>query len=265
MAVAAEDPDKEPHGLLMPQPALAPGFLACLVLFAFYELGLLFQEPGGGRNLAELTLSRTLFFLGPLERYARWTLLAVAGGLAYASFRRRGGELRASLVRTLGEGFFAGVLLGPFLMVLLGIFDAWPGALEVDPMPQAPRLATTMRLFGAAAWEELVFRLGCHSILFLVITRTGQFFGLARPIALWVGDLCGLVGSSVVFAMAHQPDFQRWIGLAEATPSPAFLWRLVAGLLLAGLYRWRGLGVAAWAHGLFNLGLTLGAGPGVFR
>ena len=42
-------------------------------------------------------------------------------------------------------------------------------------------------------------------------------------------------------------------------------WRLLAGILLAGLFRWRGLGVCAWAHGLFNLGLVLGAGPGVFQ
>lgn len=251
--------------LLLPQPALAPGFLACVLLFVFYEVGLAFQPPGAGRNLAELFLSRPLLFLGSFEPYVRSGLLIAASVFAYRRFRRSGASLRNRLVRTIGEGVLAGMLLGPFLMVLLGVFDAWPGELAIEPMPAAPPLAVAMRLFGAAVWEELVFRLGFHSILFLILSRLLVFFGVSRGIALWGGDVAGLIGSSVIFAAFHMEDLQRWIGVEEVGPSPAFLWRLVAGLVLAALYRWRGLGVAAWAHGLFNLGLALGGGPGVFR
>ena len=35
-------------------------------------------------------------------------------------------------------------------------------------------------------------------------------------------------------------------------------------ILLGLLFRWRGVGVTAWTHGLFNLALLLGAGPDVF-
>jgi len=250
---------------LLPQPELAPGFLACALLFLSYELGLAWQGSDGGRNLAELFVARPLLVLGDQARYVRWTLLVAATAFFYVRFRRTHTDLRRSLLRSVGEGCLAGMLLGPFLMVLLGVFDAWPGGLEVEPRPSAPPLAVTLRLFGSAAWEELVFRLGCHSILFLILTRVVAFFGVSRPLALVVGAIGGLLGSWVIFACFHRADLRGWFGLEPGGPSPAFLWRLVAGLLLAGLYRWRGLGVAAWAHGLFNLGLTLGAGPGVFR
>lgn len=252
--------------LLLPQPALAPGFLACLVLFFFYELGLVLEGQEGGRNLAEYALSQAVSPLGSGVRFVRWGILLAGAAFAYRRIRRDGIGLRASLLRTIGEGLLAGVLLGPFLMALLSVFDAWPGQLDVDPMTTAPPLASTLRLFGSAAWEEVVFRLGCYSILFFAIAHLGRFFGLGRPLSLAVADISGLVGSSLIFASFHLEVFQRWIEQdGGASSSTGFLWRLVAGLLLAGLYRWRGLGVAAWAHGVFNLGLTLGTGPGVFR
>ena len=56
----------------------------------------------------------------------------------------------------------------------------------------------------------------------------------------------------------------------RAAPAPACEDRLlpmsparVRSLLLALLFLWRGPGVAAWTHGLFNFALILGAGPEV--
>ena len=50
----------------------------------------------------------------------------------------------------------------------------------------------------------------------------------------------------------------------EVFSAPVFTWRLAAGILLGLLFRWRGIGAAAWAHGIFNLALSIGAGPDVF-
>ena len=214
-------PDRELHpheGLLLPQPELAPGFLACALLFLSYELGLAWQGSDGGRNLAELFVARPLLVLGDQARYVRWTLLVAATAFFYVRFRRTHTDLRRSLLRSVGEGCLAGMLLGPFLMVLLGVFDAWPGGLEVEPRPSAPPLAVTLRLFGSAAWEELVFRLGCHSILFLILTRVVAFFGVSRPLALVVGDIGGLLGSSVIFACFHLAALRGWARAGGALP-----------------------------------------------
>jgi hypothetical protein len=47
----------------------------------------------------------------------------------------------------------------------------------------------------------------------------------------------------------------------EPFDSSTFTWRFLGGCLLGALQRWRGLGVVAWTHALFNLAMLLGAGP----
>ena len=75
-----------------------------------------------------------------------------------------------------------------------------------------------------------------------------------------------LLGSSLAFAAFHLEACVAWLGVGGDPFEPAiFTYRVLAGMLLGLLFRWRGPGVAAWAHGLFNLGLLLGAGPDVFR
>ena len=80
-----------------------------------------------------------------------------------------------------------------------------------------------------------------------------------------MAELWGLLGSSALFACAHLAAFTAWLGPGgESYNGSVFTWRLLAGILLGLVFRWRGPGVAAWAHGLFNLALLVGAGPDVF-
>ena len=68
-----------------------------------------------------------------------------------------------------------------------------------------------------------------------------------------------LLVSAALFSAFHLELVQQHLG-ARGEPYHAglFVWRLSAGIVLAGLFRWKGLAVAAWAHALFNLGLALG-------
>ena len=84
--------------------------------------------------------------------------------------------------------------------------------------------------------------------------------------ARWGAELVGLLGSSVAFAAFHLEVAVAWLGVGGEEFHPAvFTYRVLAGVLLGLLFRWRGPGTAAWAHGLFNLALLLGASPDVFR
>jgi hypothetical protein len=137
------------------------------------------------------------------------------------------------------------------------------------PAPQATGLATAARVLGAAAYEELVFRLGLVSLCVLVAGALLRFLLGARDAARRAPSAAAVAlalgAAALCFAAFHLAAFTSWLGAGgEAWNAAAFTWRALAGMLLGGLFLARGIGVAAWAHGLFNLALYLGAGPDVF-
>ena len=82
--------------------------------------------------------------------------------------------------------------------------------------------------------------------------------------ARWCGEALGLALSSVAFAALHFRAYTGWLWDGGLDFDPAsFTWLFLAGILLGVLFRWRGPGVAAWSHGLFNIALLLGIDPDV--
>lgn len=255
---------------------LATAFLATLPLFLAYELGV---RASSARNSAELLACLVLAPLGDGAVLARRLALGLAFAVAFVFVLAERGEARDGddarpaiglLARQVGEGLFAALLLGPLLVGALSVFDVplerlWAAA-SFAPTPGAPPpLALVARIAGGAAWEELVFRLALYSLLFLATVRLIHFFGASTRDAAPAGDLVAILGSSVVFAAFHLEPLTRLFGAGgEPFERGVFLWRLLAGLSLAALFRWRGFAVAAWTHAFFNGALLLGAGPGVF-
>ena len=252
----------------IPQPRFSPGFLACLPLFAAYELGLAVAGASMGRNSAELLLTAGLRPLGAHAALARWLLLAVLLVAAGVRARHLEPEPGRRILVTLAQGFLAALVLGPVLIGLVSLLGVSPLAMDLGltALPPSPSLAQVGRVMGAAVWEELLYRVLCYAILYLLVVRLASFFTAPGALGHLLADLVAILGSSLAFAAFHLASFTQPLGWGgEAFDGPVFLWRLLAGILLAGLYRWRGLGVAAWAHGLFNLALLLGADPRVFH
>jgi hypothetical protein len=244
-------------------PSLSAGYLAALPLFLVYELGLSAQGAHGARAAAEQVVGRALSLFGERAQWARLALLAAAGALAWVRLRDRDGAgARAGELALAGQvlqGVLAGLLLGP----LLALLQVW---LHAAPPPETPEPARTLpavlRLVGAAPWEELFFRVGIYGALFLVVRHASGFLGLHAGPARAGAELLALLGAALLFALFHLDALQRLIGSAgEPYHSGLFLWRVSAGILLAALFRWRGFGVASWAHATFNLGIALGLGP----
>lgn len=238
-------------------PSLSAGYLAALPLFVAYELG---QDARVTRAPAERIVAHALdLFEGRLQ-WVRVALLLVLAGLALLySYRARAAErhrLPARLGRLVAEGVLAGFLLGPLLVGLQG----WLSSATPTAAPSSVRsLAACLRLMGAAPWEELLFRVGLYGGFFLLARRTSVFLGLESRGARFLAELAALLGSALVFAWFHLDSAQRLLGTSgELYQGGLFLWRVSAGVLLGGLFRWRGFGVAAWAHGVFNLGIALG-------
>lgn len=237
---------------------LALGFLAMLPMLIAYEFA-----GSEKRSTAEMLLLRVLSLSGDLERPLRWTVIAAAAAVAVVTLGRVHRGVGAALGRVAIEGTLLALLLGPALVGLLHLLGVEPpGLTDPDGVPARARAAF---VFGAAAWEELLFRVGAYSALYLAGRRTLLLFGARDAIATGAGELCGVLGSALLFACAHLATFTAWLGPGgEPYDASVFTWRLLAGILLCLVFRWRGPGVAAWTHGLFNLALLLGAGPDVF-
>ncbi len=245
---------------------LGAGYLALVPMLAAYEWAR--SAVGGGvRNSSELALTRLFSPLGAWEDGARIGLLAILACVALVRVRELDLRLGRTVFVTALQGLAAAILLGPilvFLVELLGDSVA-EVAFPIGRPEEVPGLPRTALVFGSSAWEELFFRLGAYSLLYLLVRRCSSFLGASDPAARWSADVVALTGSSLFFAAAHLEGCVRWLGEGgEPFHSGLFAWRAFAGVCLGVLFRWRGVGVAGWAHGLFNVALMLGAGPAVF-
>jgi len=244
---------------------LSLGYLAMLPLFAAYEWALVAQA-GARRNTAELLGDLALRPLAERAAYVRWAVLALAAPLALWSARRRGARVRAGVARIVLEGAAFALLLGPLLVAAMAALGDVLPKLDVSwsPVGAAPGGAQAALVFGGAAWEELVFRVGAYSALFVLARRLALGTGLAGGASRALAELAGLCGSSLAFALLHFEACSAWLGGGGLEFDPAlFTWLALAGILLGLLFRLRGPGVAAWTHGLFNLALWIGIDPDV--
>lgn len=247
------------------QRGLALGLLAMAPLILAYEWAL--AEIGGGRhNTSELMLFRLFAPLGAWADRARWLCLAALMLGALIHCLRRHWALGPRLFRIALEGVVAAVILGPLLVGITLLIGDPVSAMPLGADPDAaPDLIAAGLVFGGGAYEEIVFRVGAYSALYVILSRSARFLGAARGLSRWIGELGGLFGQALLFAGFHLALFVAWLGEGgEGFDLTTFCYRALAGLLLGLLFRLRGPGVCAWAHGCFNLALLLGAGPDVF-
>jgi hypothetical protein len=245
---------------------LTLGFLACLPLFLVYELGLFGAGADAPRNLAQVLLTRVLDLLGERADLARWLAIAALAGAGFVRLRLADAAIGRALLFVLLEGLACAIILGPILLALVAALGVDPALLDFSRRPAelSPLLERAARLLGAGAWEELFFRVGIFSLAWLIGSGLGRGLGLEGGALRSASEASAFLLSALAFAAFHLEAFTRWVGVGgEAFDARVFLWRFLAGLALALLFRWRGLGVAAWAHGSFNLALALGVGPGV--
>ncbi|MBI5834750.1 MAG: CPBP family intramembrane metalloprotease [Armatimonadetes bacterium] len=225
------------------------GFVFALPVLVAYELLI---WVFGGRNVvngADAVMSSLLEPLTALLGGSREHLLAVllaAGGLGcWLSHRRRyagqdGGRLRpgyflAMLVESSLYALFFGVAVNRIMAAVLP-----QGLLQIGGGQGGVVFNLTMAL-GAGIYEELFFRVVVMGGLAVLIIRTGK----AAPLAGW---LVAALVSSFVFSAFH------YVGnLGDTFEIQSFVFRFVAGLLLASLYGLRGFGVAVWTHALYDV------------
>lgn len=241
---------------------LSLGFLALLPMLGIYEIGLA-HSHAGLRNTSELVLFQVFAPLADFADRARWASLLAGSITALVICFKRRVPLLPGLMRIVFEGFIGALLIGPVLVGIFRLMGSTPPPSGLED-PGGPELSSAALYFGGGAYEELLFRVLLYGLVFLLARRVAFFFGASAFGARWGAELAGLCGSSLAFASFHLGFLTSWMGRGgESFDAGIFAWRLSAGVLLGLLFRWRGPGVAAWTHGLFNLALFLGAGPDV--
>ena len=165
---------------------------------------------------------------------------AVRGGVPKQEIPIRPRYFLFMLGESSAYGIVIGMLVASFVSHLFSII--WPPMLQI-----AGRLGTGQELMlslGAGIYEELVFRLILVSLLVAVLRL---FIAQGR-----LRYMTAAVIGALIFSAVH------YIGsLGDVFTLQSFTFRFLMGLALNGIYLWRGFGIAAMTHALFDVFVTL--------
>lgn len=221
-----------------------PSLIFILPGLLFWEVGR-YLRAGGSWQSSQLVAPYLIEWLVDTLRSGRGVphLLAMSPGLllvaillAWHVAARHPWRFDLSVLPgMLGESLVYTVPLIVFMYVTRGVvfFMATNG--------QVDWVGRFMLCFGAGIYEELVFRLICITLLVIVLIDVGR---LPR----WPTAIAIMAVSAALFAYAHH----RPIG-TEEFDAGVFVFRTAAGLYFAGLFVFRGFGVAAGCHAFYNV------------
>lgn len=220
------------------QPNLLSDLLLVFPLLLFYSLGVLFSDVMNG---ADFITQHLLHLLG-LRGY-----LAVQGALVLAFvvallILRRGQrfDVRTFVPVLLESGIYA-LTMGTLIIFIMDFIGIDPRLAAGTPDRPAGLLNSLVMAAGAGVHEELVFRL----ILLNALLAVGDRVLSLRP---WLALVLAFALSALLFSAAHH------VGpLGEPLRLGVFVYRAMAGLFFAALYRFRSFAIAVYTHTLYDI------------
>ena len=219
------------------------GFWSALPLFALYETMIVLVNLDAARPVrvgAGVWIKDLLAMTGASGGLLL-ALLVLGGGLAaYLLDRHRNIPLRSRyFVGLVAESAVYAVL------VAIGVSSAVGALFAALPPPEGALWTQLALSIGAGLYEELVFRVLLVGGLALLLRAVMQ-----SPSEAYV--LAALLGAAL-FSLAH------YVGpLGDPFALPSFNFRFFFGLALNVLFLWRGFGVAAWTHALYDVMVVTG-------
>ena len=219
-------------------------FIAPMLLA--YEAGVLWLGKSGLRNGADVWLRQFLSSLG-FTHFFLLPLLTCGILLGWHHLRRE--QWRVGWMVLYGM-LVESLLLGCGLMVLAHVQNS---LLFLGHEPG--KFRHLIAYCGAGIYEEMLFRL----MLVPALAAVCRFGGASRGPSF----VCAVVAASLLFAAAHyQLDIAigSWrVGISVGEPFAwlSFLFRVIAGAFFSALFLYRGFGVAAGTHALYDILATL--------
>ncbi|WP_435361450.1 CPBP family intramembrane glutamic endopeptidase [Haloarchaeobius sp. DFWS5] len=228
---------------------LATSLVLVFPLFVLYQVGLL--TTGGVRNGVDF-VTRLLFQLVGSSWTGYLVLnfgLLVLFGFGLLRLRDSGDFDLRVFPAVLVESTVYALLFGRAVLLVMQTFGfnallATGPALQVGP---SFGLVTILVLSaGAGFYEELVFRVLLMGGAFVLGVKA---FAVSKPVAAAIA----VVFSSLAFSAVHH------VGAGgEPFALGVFLFRFVAGVLLAGIFYVRGFAVAVYTHAIYDVVVMTG-------
>jgi membrane protease YdiL (CAAX protease family) len=227
-------------------------FWFVLPLLALYHVGIVVTNLGQGGfvvNGADALLQAALRGLGVGGWFtSAWVMAVLIGVWIYrADPLARGERLqpRAFALMFVESALYALFFGGLIANIVRALMPWVETGLQLGPQLGIGRsLALSL---GAGLYEELVFRVLMMGGLLWLFRRLLK----ERTMQAWVG---AVLLSSLIFSLFH------YIGpMGDAFQLASFMFRFIAGIVLAGLYLYRGFGIAAVTHALYDILVVIGS------
>lgn len=217
------------------------------LLVAYEVLARLISGESGIRNGADVLLKSLFLLLGGRHGLTVFAVVLLGTGLflIIRDWKRSGAPKAGYFLGMTIESVIYAFLFGGVTSALTTLLLRGPRLLMIVQGHQLALPTQLMVSLGAGIYEELLFRVILVSALARLATAG---FGW-KPLA---GGVFATVLGALIFSAFH------YVGpLGDTLTLSSFVFRMVAGLLLSGLFLLRGFGIAAWTHALYDVILTV--------
>lgn len=216
-------------------------YLISLPLLLLYEVLIFLAQPDT-EQVVRISIDvwiKTLFSYFGRDVLSLTLILAALIGLVvlYRERKKLGAlKIRYFFTMLIEASFYA------FLLALL-ISVTVSGLLQMVQLSPVETLSTLQQLalsLGAGLYEELFFRVILVSVLLYVFKKIFAQKSVAFAVAILL--------AAAIFSLVHY-----FGAYGDPFTFGSFLFRFLFGLALNAIYLWRGFGMAAWTHAIYDL------------
>lgn len=216
-------------------------YLISLPLLLLYEVLIFISQPDS-EHIVRISVDiwiKTLFAYFSRDVLSITLILIALSGI-YILYRERKklGSLKFSYFMTmLVEASVYAFLLS--VLITITISNLLQMA-QVSPIESLSLLQKMALSLGAGLYEELFFRVILVSALLWIFNH---FFSKRNT-----AYMLAILLAALIFSLVH------YVGsMGDPFTFGSFLFRFLFGLALNAIYMWRGFGMAAWTHALYDL------------
>lgn len=222
--------------------SLLYSFLISLPLFLAYELLILISQPNTDlivRVSVDSWFKSIISLLGVNAISITLLVVALFGMFILYKEREQLKRLRFKFFPLMiTESVIYAIIITFITSFFVTSIFAFSADSAINSLSAVQKFALSL---GAGLYEELFFRVILVSLLLLLFQKV---FNNKK----WASTTAAIVLSAFLFSLIH------YIGsMGDAFTLSSFAFRFIFGLLLNGLYIWRGFGIAAWTHALYDL------------